>query len=153
MLRPVINKITLKSQPLLSTSDKKSGVVLNVTMPALEQVRTYGAADLTFEGFTQDEMQISVLGASSMKARDSSVNNLVLEARGASRLDLRGIAAKNASLDVSGASRITLKMVGGELSGKAAGAGHINYCGTTSSQSLSTSGVASVNELPAADCL
>jgi hypothetical protein len=63
---------------------------------------------------------------------------------GAGNIDFDDVLVTNADVQVSGAGNLRLNMAGGRLTGHMSGAGNLDYRGTVSEQSVSTSGVVNV---------
>lgn len=115
-----------------------------ITMPALESVALSGTSTLSFSGFEGDRLSLTSSGASEIRAATGRYDTLVLVMSGAGNVDLDGLLVTNAEIQTSGAGNLELNMAGGRLTGSMSGAGNLDYRGTVSEQSVSTSGFVNV---------
>lgn len=117
---------------------------VTVTMPALTSIELSGASQLSFSGFEGERLSLTSSGASEVRAASGRFDTLTLVMSGAGNVDLDGVAVTNAEIQTSGAGNLTLNMAGGRLTGSMSGAGNLDYRGTVSEQSVSTSGIVTV---------
>jgi hypothetical protein len=115
-----------------------------ITMPALESIVLSGASTLSFTGFEGDRLSLNSSGASEVRAASGRFDTLTLVMSGAGNVDLGGLPVTNADIQVSGAGNLDLNMAGGRLTGSMSGAGNLEYTGTVSEQSVSSSGIVSI---------
>jgi hypothetical protein len=116
----------------------------SITLPALREVTLTGATQLDFSGFEGAELTVTMTGAPDLEGESSRYEDLDLTLTGAGNASLEGITVTNAEVSVTGASSVSLRMGGGRLTGHLTGASSLSYSGTTSEQSVSTSGPSSV---------
>ncbi len=119
-------------------------VMLDVTMPALDELELAGASTATITAFAQDAMTLKALGASRIEAT-IDVKTLDIAAEGASRVRVNGegtdlratltgashidaqeFAAQNASVHAQGASRATIN-ASRRIDGDAVGSASVRY--------------------------
>jgi hypothetical protein len=124
--------------------DDDRALEATITMPALESIVLSGASTLSFSGFEGDRLSLTSSGAAEVRAANGRFDTLVLVMSGAGNVDLDGLPVTNADISVSGAGNLKLNMAGGRLTGNMSGAGNLDYRGTVSEQSVSTSGVVSI---------
>jgi phage shock protein PspC (stress-responsive transcriptional regulator) len=79
-------------------------IKINITMPELESLELKGAGDVVFNGFTSDNLDLSVLGAVDVEG-DINVSDIVISLAGASELELRG-EGNTMEATVQGASQL-----------------------------------------------
>jgi hypothetical protein len=115
-----------------------------ITMPALESVTLSGTSTLSFNGFEGDRLSLTSSGASEIRSASGRFETLELVTSGAGNVDLYGLLVTNADVQTSGAGNLKLDMAGGRLTGSMSGAGSLDYRGTVSEQSVSTSGFVDV---------
>jgi hypothetical protein len=115
-----------------------------ITMPALESVALSGTSTLRFNGFEGDRLSLTSSGASEIRSASGRFDTLELVMSGAGNVDLYGLSVTNADIQASGAGNLKLDMAGGRLTGSMSGAGNLDYRGTVSEQSVSTSGFVNV---------
>lgn len=115
-----------------------------ITMPALESLVLSGTSTLSFTGFEGERLALTSSGASEVRAASGRFETLALVMSGAGNIDLDDLLVTNADIQVSGAGNLRLNMAGGRLTGSMSGAGNLDYRGTVSEQSVSTSGVVNV---------
>jgi hypothetical protein len=115
-----------------------------VTMPALTSIELSGASTLSLSGFEGDRLSLTSSGASEVRAANGRFDALTLVMSGAGNVDLDDVAVTNADIRVSGAGNVKLNMAGGRLTGHMSGAGNLEYRGTVSEQSVTTSGIVNI---------
>lgn len=125
-------------------SNDRFAMSVRVVMPALKKVDLSGASKVELSGFEGSKLEIEASGAAVIEGEDSRYDELDLEMSGAGRADLSGVTTTDAHIEVSGALSVTLRMGGGTLSGDVSGASHVEYFGTVASQTVDTSGFASI---------
>jgi len=114
-------KIGLKSIIRLGPATLKA----QVGMPLIRGLELSGASKGTLSGFSsQEEMDITVSGASSLELVDMTTGDLKLDVSGASRLN-GSAAGGDADFEVSGASIVQLEGSAGNLVADASGASRI----------------------------
>lgn len=121
-------------------------VVIKITMPELQLLKSSGAADISFTGFSGESLTIETSGAASIKGAGGSYKNLRLNNSGATDVNLEDLATENAMVDLSGVGRVSLSMAGGDLLGSISGAGQVVYSGPVRQQKVNLSGVGAVKE-------
>ena len=115
-----------------------------ITMPELTSIVLSGTSTLSFTGFEGDQLSLTSSGASEVRAASGRFDSLALTMSGAGNVDLDDVVVTNADIRVSGAGNLKLNMAGGRLTGQMSGAGNLDYRGTVSEQSVTTSGVVNV---------
>ncbi len=120
-------------------------VLLEITLPDLEDLTLSGGAQLSFEGFQQKDMKLILSGAGQITGEDSRCENLTVIFSGAGQMDLMGLSAVNADVTLSGAGELLLHMNGGNLSGKLSGMGSIEYDGNVKNEGIVISGLGDVS--------
>jgi hypothetical protein len=118
-----------------------------ITMPQLARVTLTGASELTLRGFEGERLAITSTGAAQIEGRASRYRALELTMSGAGEANLSDVTVTDADLGISGAGQVTLRMAGGRLTGHLSGAGEVEYYGTVSEQSITTSGVGRVEHV------
>ena len=121
------------------------GLKATITMPALESIELSGASTLSFSGFEGNSLSLTSSGASEVRSASGRFETLVLVMSGAGNVDLDGLPVTNADISVSGAGNVELNMAGGRLTGNMSGAGNLDYRGTVSEESVSTSGFVNID--------
>lgn len=141
----------------------REGVLVEVTLPALDGVDFSGATNAKVKGFQNGRgMNIEVSGASKVEM-DFSADKVFVDLSGASRLTLTGKAdalegemsgastfdgkefpVKEANLEASGASTASV-VVNSALQADASGASRIRYSGSAKQVRSSTSGASSIS--------
>lgn len=116
-----------------------------ITMPSLDRIRLSGANRAAISGFTGDRLIVECSGAASITAKGQGYRRVRIDASGASAVRFRDLPTRNADVRISGAGQAELFMTGGELTGHLSGAGKVNYWGTVSKQTITTSGISSVS--------
>jgi hypothetical protein len=120
------------------------GPQATITMPVLASIILSGTSTLSFTGFEGDRLSLTSSGASEVRAGSGRFETLTLVMSGAGNVDLDDVVVTNAEVRVSGAGNLKLNMAGGRLTGSMSGAGNLDYRGTVSEQSVSTSGIVNV---------
>jgi len=115
-----------------------------ITMPALESIVLSGTSTLSFTGFEGDRLSLTASGAAEVRAASGRFDALALTMSGAGNVDFDDVVLTNADVRVSGAGNLKLNMAGGRLTGHMSGAGNLDYRGTVSEQSVTTSGLVNV---------
>ena len=115
-----------------------------ITMPELTSIVLSGTSTLSFAGFEGDQLSLTSSGASEVRASSGRFDSLALTMSGAGNVDLDDVVVTNADIRVSGAGNLKLNMAGGRLTGQMSGAGNLDYRGTVSEQSVTTSGAVNV---------
>ncbi len=118
-------KLNWKRNPL-----RIDEVRIQITMPELDKLELSGAGKADLQGFTEDDMQLKILGAikarGNVNAREMSVylsgaselelrgegNNLDAKVLGASKLNAYDYRAKNALVEANGASKASVYVTG-----------------------------------------
>ncbi len=116
---------------LKSGQYQNATLMVEVTMPDLRRLTQNGAADLSFSGFDQSNLELNVNGAGGVSGKDNLITNLVLNSQGAATLDLMGSELTNAEVHIGGTAQIRLNFHEGEgqITGDVQGVGEIQYCG------------------------
>jgi hypothetical protein len=120
------------------------GLIAEISMPALSEIRIEGAADATFSGFNEDSLDVIIGGAASIKGYDTEVKNLRVRLQGIGQIDLEDVQSVNAEVDLEGAGEIRLYMDGGVLDGSLEGLGSIVYSGIVSEENIKVEGLGKV---------
>ncbi len=121
---------------------------VEITMPNLQKLTQYGAAQMTFSGFDQSDLELNVMGAGQVAGTDNLVTNLVLNSQGASSLDMRSSELINAEVHAMGASEIRLNFPQGKgrITGEIQGVSELLYCGDPDNN-VSVFGVADIQRV------
>ena len=121
---------------------------VEIIMPDLRKLTQHGAAQLSFSGFDQSDLELNVMGAGQVKGSDNLVTNLVLNSQGASSLDLRSSELTNAEIHVAGSSEIRLNFPEGKgrITGEIQGVSELLYCGDPDNN-VSVFGVADIQRV------
>lgn len=93
------DKFDWKSNPL-----NLNKIKINITMPELENLELKGAGDVSFSGFTVDNLEIEVLGAVDVEGQINA-SDVTINLGGASKLELRG-EGNTMEATVQGASQL-----------------------------------------------
>lgn len=120
----------------------RNPVVVSVKMPALAQLIVSGACGAEVDGLDEGDLEITVEGASSLRAT-GKLDTLRGEVSGAARLDAEALECKTVKLDVSGAAKghvWATELIDADVSGAA----KLTYKGKPKSANTKTSGVGSV---------
>lgn len=143
---------------------KKIGI--QITMPRIKDAEFSGACRVSLHGFTDEEqMNISVNGASKLTAESLQVDKLILDLSGASQVKINGRVSKlnatisgaselmadklvirDADIEASGASRAQLN-IQKSLQVEASGASKVEYAGTPLNLSKDVSGASIVRRV------
>lgn len=138
------------SQLILGAQDWHAGngddLIAYIYMPSLTELRIDGAADASFQGFNENEMNVFLDGAAQIKGYDSEVKDLNVRLQGIGQIDLEGVQAVNAKVNLEGAGEIKLDMNGGELTGSLEGLGHVSYSGFVSVEEVEVEGLGKVEQ-------
>jgi len=129
---------------LRSDSGRNHNFKVYITMPELKVIEFTGMGNVELKDFSIDQLDIINSGASNIEAENVSIEQLNLIIKGAANAELSNIDIKNCHLDISGAANIELNMTGGELSGQVSGAASVVYGGSVSRESVSVSGIGSL---------
>ena len=118
---------------------------IRMTIPELEGITIAGGADLSFDGFTGEELDVTLSGAGRIRAFNSEYKMLNVTCSGAGQLDFTDLIIRDANVNLSGAGEVLVNMDGGELSGSISGMGSVKYEGRISNQSIRVSGLGEVS--------
>lgn len=136
------------SQLVLGTQNWRTGngddLIAYIYMPSLSELQIDGAADASFQGFSENQMSVLLDGAAQIKGYDSEVRDLNVRLQGLGQIDLEGIKAVNAQVNLDGAGEIILDMNGGDLSGSLEGLGQISYSGSVAREDVEVDGLGKV---------
>jgi hypothetical protein len=121
-----------------------NGLKATITMPTLRSLDLSGASAVSFSGFDGAALSLDMSGAGQLRGSASRFDQLTLDMSGAGNVDLDDVTVTNADVDVSGAGNVTLRMGGGRLTGDMSGAGNLEYFGTVSEQSVTSSGFVNI---------
>lgn len=121
-------------------------LIAYIYLPTLSELRIEGAADASFQGFSENEMNVFLDGAAQIKGYDSDVADLNVRLQGIGQIDLEGVEAVNATVNLEGAGEIKLDMKGGELTGSLEGLGHVSYSGFVSDEDVRVEGLGKVDK-------
>ena len=130
---------------------------IDITMPSLNEVELSGASRLVINGFSEEDFNVNLSGASRVEANSNfesvemdisgasrasfvgTGDNLVIEMSGASRIDFYEFFLQSADIDASGASRAEIN-ISTDLKAAASGASSIYYKGDATISDIDTSG-------------
>ena len=118
---------------------------IRMTIPELEGITIAGGADLSFDGFTGEELDVTLSGAGRIRAFNSEYKKLNVTCSGAGQLDFTDLISRDANVNLSGAGEVLVNMDGGELSGSISGMGSVKYEGRISNKSIRVSGLGEVS--------
>ena len=122
---------------------------IEITMPTLESIHVLGASEIHVSNFNAEKrpFALTVEGATSFRADNSTFANLDIACQGASSIVFRSCLITAAVVNVSGASNVELeRMDGGELSGSLNGVASLRYSGNISANKIKTTGLAVVKQ-------
>ncbi len=136
---------TLKVRNDFKSAMDGGSFILRLTMPEFSSLVIAGGTDLSFTGFSGDELSITLAGAGRIRAFSSGYTNLNLVCAGAGQMDMTGLASINANVTLSGAGEVLLNMTGGTLSGVLSGMGSVEYDGYVKEESIRITGLGSVS--------
>ena len=137
--------VNFSYEKFLKGSSRNSGdFKVYITMPELRIIEFTGMGNVELLDFSIDQLDIINSGASNIEAKNVSIEQLNLIINGAANAELSNIDVVNCHLDISGAANIELHMTGGELTGQISGAASVAYSGSVTSESVSISGIGSL---------
>ncbi|MEI6286040.1 MAG: DUF2807 domain-containing protein [Bacillota bacterium] len=122
---------------------------IEIIMPTLESIHVFGASEIRVSNFNGEKhpFALTVEGATSFRADNSTFANVDVECQGASSIVFRSCLITAAVVNVSGASNVEIeRMDGGELSGSLNGVASLRYSGKVSGNKIKTTGLAAVKQ-------
>ncbi len=126
------------SEPSLVDLDPRAGMVVEVTVPELEEVEVSGSGDLRVTGIEAESFRAEVSGAGNVVAT-GEVERVEAEVSGAGDVQLAELIAQDATADVSGAGDIRVHATE-SLQADVSGAGDIVYSGDPADVETDVSG-------------
>ena len=127
---------TLRINQLFFADIPPAGLEVAVSLPMLKSITSGGSPQISFSGFTIEELAIKASGYSQVKGTNSDIENLILIGNGMLANDLGYCTVMNAHLELSGSGTTDLNINGGTLSGYADGNVIINYTGSIGEQDI-----------------
>jgi len=122
---------------------------IEITMPKLQGIHILGAAQVLVSDFDAENQAfaLTVEGATSFHGERLKYDNINITCLGASSIKFNGCKLNSAAVNVSGASSGELdRMTGGELPGELNGVASLRYSGKVSGNKIKTSGLAVVKQ-------
>lgn len=126
------------------TAFMEGAVEATVTMPTIRRIEAEGGSKITVTGFSGDDFDLKIEGASNVKGIENSITNLTIEADGAVSIDFEQSLVTNAHIELAGAGSVDLRMNGGRLTGSIEGLGNVTYYGDVEVENISTEGLSDV---------
>jgi hypothetical protein len=120
----------------------KLDLVVNITTPSLQRLRSSGAGSVRVEGLRGDTFELDASGASKVHLA-GEVETLELEQSGAGNVDAASLQARTVRADLSGAGSADV-LASETLVAHVSGAGSIRYAGDPSDVEQHVSGAGSV---------
>jgi hypothetical protein len=117
---------------------------IEITVPALEEVRLSGSGAITVDGHELDALAVALPGAGTIRAA-GTVSALDVELAGTGEVDLGELIARDATVTLSGAGSV-LVHVAGTLEAHVSGVGTVTYTGDPDRVDRTITGVGSVAE-------
>jgi Putative auto-transporter adhesin, head GIN domain len=131
------------SEPSNVDLDPKVGILLEITVPALQEVDVSGAGDVRVEGLSGDLFRAEVSGAGNVEA-SGDVDRVEAEVSGAGDIRFGALVAREATAEVSGAGDIQVHATE-SLAASVSGAGDITYTGDPPDLEREVSGAGEIN--------
>lgn len=103
------------------------GIVLRVSVPNLESVRSTGAGKFHITDLKNDSFRIDSTGAATVVAAGQS-KSIDISSTGAGKIDAHSLRAEKANVRVTGAASVDVN-AGDELDVNVSGAGRVSYTG------------------------
>ena len=122
---------------------------IEITMPNLQSIHILGAAQVLVGDFDAEnkDFNLTVEGATSFHGERLKYDSVNITCLGASSIKFTGCSLNSAAVNVSGASNVELeRMTGGELTGELNGVASLRYGGNISANKIKTSGLAVVKQ-------
>jgi hypothetical protein len=121
-----------------------SRLVVNVTLPALDELRLEGSNDARLSGFNGGKSRIEIEGAANVEAR-GRLDELTVHMQGAGRANLRELIASAAKVTVDGVGTVHVNSTD-SLDATMNGVGAILYSGTPREVNTSMNGVGTISK-------
>jgi hypothetical protein len=121
----------------------KNEMIVRITTPNIERLKTSGAAKVTATGIKGDRFSIDSSGASIVSVTGET-SELSVDVSGASHIDAEGLKTTIANVDASGASHVNVNVTS-QLHAAASGASRIVYTGDPKTVENHQSGAGSVS--------
>lgn len=121
-----------------------SRLVVNVTLPALDELRLEGSNDARLSGFNGGKSRIEIEGAANVEAR-GRLDELTVHMQGAGRANLRELIASEAKVTVDGVGTVHVNSTD-SLDATMNGVGAILYSGTPREVNTSMNGVGTISK-------
>lgn len=131
----------------LERRDLAKAPVLEITMPTLSAVRSYGMVEMWIDRIHCPQLSIEARDGFTLHGTDLTSDSLTCVASGMVKVDIAG-GIRSAHVVAEGVGSIALPMRGGSLSGSVNGAVKVQIDGTVGANTLNTTGLASVRVAP-----
>ncbi|MDX2305295.1 MAG: PspC domain-containing protein [Microscillaceae bacterium] len=120
-------------------------IIVEIVMPDLEGMELSGACLGEVEGFQQDEIELSLSGASRLNIRGET-KRLDAELSGACTLNAHDFKSQEVGIDASGACQVQV-WAERKIHIEASGASHIKYRGNPKNVQVENSGMSSISKI------
>jgi hypothetical protein len=125
-------------------SSSGSRLVVNVTLPSLDELHLEGSNDARLSGFNGGKSRIEIEGAANVEAR-GRLDELTVHMQGAGRANLRELVATEAKVTVDGVGTVHVNSTG-SLDATMNGVGAILYSGAPREVNTSMNGVGTISK-------
>ena len=129
----------------LGFSGRLHGASATIYMPSLVAVDVAGAVNMNVEGFTEENLTLSLDGAGSITGEGCDIENFKLVSNGAVNIEFDESEIENADVSLDGAGNVQLNMSGGVLEGQLDGFANLEYSGEVSSVAVEKDGIGSIS--------
>jgi hypothetical protein len=122
----------------------RSEMIVRLTAPNIERVRSSGAAKINASGIKNEQFSVDTSGASKITLSGETAK-LNIDVSGASKIDAEQLSASAVNIDSSGASKIAVNAAN-EIRTEASGASVITYTGDPKTVDNHASGASSITK-------
>jgi hypothetical protein len=133
--------LKIETEKRLKTSNP---IRIRISAPNIANLEVSGAANVTANDLSSDELSVDSSGASKVKLT-GTLAKLTMDVSGATKIDAEDLKAVDATVEASGASSVFVNVTG-DLISHASGASKILYTGTPASVDSHTSGASRVGQ-------
>jgi len=107
--------------------NSSGGIVLRITVPDLESVKSTGAGKFRVSDVKNDSFEVQSTGAAQVVATGQS-KSVKIRSTGAGKIDAHSLRAETADVDVTGAASVDVYATD-QLDVRVSGAGRVTYSG------------------------